>query len=679
LNLKYAIATTNSVYINLNLKFMKKVYLLGLTLFAAISSNAQQMNERFDFSGRRNLKPISETESFSGKTTVKKQKAAGDTLWSEDFANGIDNWTKLGTNSDVWIYDLSGPGGQYVDPSISTPDHGSNAKTSQFIIASPTVDNGFADFISDEYCTANGYSSLDGTLESPVIDLSAVSAAEISFYHKFIMCCSSPYAFKLSVSVSTDDFVSAKTVDVVDGVGGNTNSGTRNFKINISDFLDTAANKSNFKLRFNWAGLDTYFWQVDDIAITEVSSVDLGLSKLYLQDIYNVDYEQTNIPQGIADTLNIVAIISNYGGQTIPTNTTCELSIYNTADESLIVSTSGGFLSQDPSNDLWVKDTLFFYTGIDLSTFELGNYRVEVNLFNPNDTDQSNDTLFRTFNITDGFYGQTNYEASMKTGNEGYYSGSLVPFTFGNITYIPGTNDQNLYGVGLTLAKNPYYATTPNTTVVVNTYELTFGPTTYTDLQNPREFVLTEDMLPTDDWSSSDVYLNFNDALDLTGPITLSPDKYYIAAIYHAGGTDSIAFGTTTGDDDYSSRLNIKAQGTSGAFTWYWLGDQAMVNMDFTDRGSVAGLEENSLINVSNIFPNPTTGETSITYSLANASKVSVKVMDITGKVIYTEKESNQTEGKHTLNINAAAFNSGVYYVTISTDEAQVTKKLIRK
>ena len=53
--------------------------------------------------------------------------------------------------------------------------------------------------------------------------------------------------------------------------------------------------------------------------------------------------------------------------------------------------------------------------------------------------------------------------------------------------------------------------------------------------------------------------------------------------------------------------------------------------------------------------------------------------MDITGKVVYTQNESNKAAGEHTIDINAASFRSGVYYVTISTDEAQVTKKLIRK
>jgi len=661
---------------------MKRVYLLGAALFAGLTANSQQINEKFDFSGHKSERDPSEINHFSKQKTKnhKKQKAVGDTIWSEDFANGIGSWTASGDHASVWIYDLSGPGGTYTDVNISTPDHGSTANQSNYIIVSPTADNGFADFIADEYNTINPpYTDLSASFESPVINLTGITAAELTFFHKFRVCCSSQN--KLRLEVSTDDFVSSVEVDVMNGVAVNTNSGTVDYTLNLSGFLDTATNKSNFKMRFNWAGLDTYFWQIDDIAIKEVVSVDVELTKLYVEDIFNVGYEQTNIPQSLADTLNLSAIVTNYGGATIPSNTSCEVRLYD-ADSTLINSISGGVLAQDPSNDLWINDTLYFYTGIDLSALEIGSYRVEANLVVPGDANASNDTLYRTFNITDGYLGQTNFQAGITTGNEGYFQNSKVPFTYGNTTYIPGTEEVNLHGVEILLVKTPYYSTTPNTTVVVNTYEVTFGSDaiTYTDIQEPREFTIADTSLPTTDYSTKSLYLNFNDANDLTGPVSLSPNKYYLAGIYHAGGTDSIAFGKVIGDADYSSRLNIREGATSGAFTWYWLGDQGIVDMVLTDRGSIASLEENSsTINVSNIFPNPTTGETSVTYNLANASKVSVKVMDITGKIVYSENESNKSEGKHTLNINATAFNSGVYYVTIATDEAQVTKKLIKK
>ena len=63
---------------------------------------------------------------------------------------------------------------------------------------------------------------------------------------------------------------------------------------------------------------------------------------------------------------------------------------------------------------------------------------------------------------------------------------------------------------------------------------------------------------------------------------------------------------------------------------------------------------------------------------LTNSTTVTVKVVDVTGKIVYSSNEGTQNNGSHKLNIDASAFTNGVYYVTVSTDETQVTKKMIK-
>ena len=655
---------------------MKKIFFFVL-LSISLYSNAQIIDQQVNFNTHKKQDHIIKSKTKS----IIKEKIAGDTLWSEDFSNGISNWNLYGSNSSVWIYDLSGPGGFYTDVTILPQDHNSNLKTSNYIINSPSVENGFADFIADEYGTQNNYPQLDGILESPSIDLTNINTAELSFYHSYRLCCVN--ASEIKISISTNNFLSSIDLDVSKDVSLGTASGTVYKTINLSSFLDTATNKSNFKIRFDWNGYDSYFWQIDDIVIKEVPDYDLQLSSLYLQDIFQLQaFEQTSIPQYLADTLNISAIVSNNGGNTIPTNAYCELNIYNHITNEQIESTSGGTLSAHSSNDMWTKDTLIFYSGIDLSNFEKGTFRVEVILKSSNDDNAMNDTLIRTFNITDGFYGQRNFETGITNGSDGYFGESKIPFTVGNIIYIPGDSVLNLYGVKLSLYKNQYYSTSPNTEVTFNTYEVTINGSnniTYTDIESPRIFNIADTSLPSLNGTSKEVYFDFNQAVDLSGEISLDPNKYYLIGINHLGGSDSLTFAKSIGDEDNSSVIFIKENGTSGNYIWDWLGDQALLELDFTNRSTNSIKMNNTFINNINIYPNPTSGETSVTFSLANASKVSVNVMDITGKIIYTENEANKSEGKHTLNINASEFNSGVYYVTIITDEAQVTKKLIKK
>jgi len=93
-----------------------------------------------------------------------------------------------------------------------------------------------------------------------------------------------------------------------------------------------------------------------------------------------------------------------------------------------------------------------------------------------------------------------------------------------------------------------------------------------------------------------------------------------------------------------------------------------------------ANINENDVtVSISNVFPNPTTGLTSINYNLANVTDVTVEVVDITGKVVYTANNGTQTAGGHTVSFDAASFTQGVYYITVSTNETVVTKKFIKK
>lgn len=655
---------------------MKKQYLLLTILGISLSIKSQEIFKKSDFNFHQK-----EVIVKQDKIAFKKEKNVGDTLFFDDFSTGISEWTSSGINASLWIYDLSGPGGEYTDATILPEDHSSNTKKSKDIIQSPSADNGFLDFIADEYGTNNNYPILNARIESPIIDLSNINAAELSFYHSFRVCCAPSGSIK--VSVSTNNFITSKEIDASTEVSFGSRSGTRYRTINLTDFLDTANNTSNFKIRFNWSGYDSYFWQIDDVLIKEAPASDLELSKLYLEDIYSsVKFESTNIPKSLASTLNLSAIVSNRGGSKIPLTTKLKVNLINKVTSDIITTREGGYIFNHPTNDLWNKDTLVFSTGIDLSNLAIGSYIVEAILLSDNDLNTNNDTIIRTFNITDGFYGQTNFEANVTNGSDGYFGKDKIPFTVGNLFYVPGSTDVNLYGVAFSLYKNEYYSTTPFTDIEVKTYEVTvnnINNLTFLDLLESRSFVIAETSLPSENNTYKSVYFKFSEANDVAGPITLSPNKYYYVAISHQGETDSLTFAKSQGDDDFSSIIFVKENGTTGNFIWDHVGDQVLLDLDFANRNLSSIIEENVSINISNIFPNPTTGETSITYSLANASKVSVKVMDITGKVVYTEKESNKTEGKHTLNINAAAFNSGVYYVTIATDEAQVTKKLIRK
>ena len=63
---------------------------------------------------------------------------------------------------------------------------------------------------------------------------------------------------------------------------------------------------------------------------------------------------------------------------------------------------------------------------------------------------------------------------------------------------------------------------------------------------------------------------------------------------------------------------------------------------------------------------------------MKNSSDISVEVLDVTGKVVYSVAKDTKVAGQHSVNIDATAFKSGIYYVTLSSNEGKVTQKLIK-
>ena len=83
------------------------------------------------------------------------------------------------------------------------------------------------------------------------------------------------------------------------------------------------------------------------------------------------------------------------------------------------------------------------------------------------------------------------------------------------------------------------------------------------------------------------------------------------------------------------------------------------------------GINENDFSKLIDIYPNPSTGQFSINLDLNNES-YDIKIMDVTGKVIYTKTQL--TDSKLAIDLNTVA--NGIYFIEIKTLAGQTTKKI---
>jgi flagellar hook assembly protein FlgD len=65
-------------------------------------------------------------------------------------------------------------------------------------------------------------------------------------------------------------------------------------------------------------------------------------------------------------------------------------------------------------------------------------------------------------------------------------------------------------------------------------------------------------------------------------------------------------------------------------------------------------------------YPNPFNPSTTIKYSLANESNVTLKIYNSLGQNVREFKEGTRQQGNYEINFNAAGLSSGIYLFSIS-------------
>jgi len=76
-------------------------------------------------------------------------------------------------------------------------------------------------------------------------------------------------------------------------------------------------------------------------------------------------------------------------------------------------------------------------------------------------------------------------------------------------------------------------------------------------------------------------------------------------------------------------------------------------------------------------YPNPFNPSTTITFSLPQNSKVSLKVYDILGNLITTLLNDEKAEGFHKIKFNSANLSSGIYFYKLEAGNYMKTEKMI--
>jgi serine protease len=89
-------------------------------------------------------------------------------------------------------------------------------------------------------------------------------------------------------------------------------------------------------------------------------------------------------------------------------------------------------------------------------------------------------------------------------------------------------------------------------------------------------------------------------------------------------------------------------------------------------------VEENSPVSFAlSIFPNPSNGNTAVSFTLPKREYVRMDVIDMTGRVVLTPVDWKMNPGNHLIRIDSKSLAAGSYFVKLTTDENKELKKLV--
>ncbi len=77
------------------------------------------------------------------------------------------------------------------------------------------------------------------------------------------------------------------------------------------------------------------------------------------------------------------------------------------------------------------------------------------------------------------------------------------------------------------------------------------------------------------------------------------------------------------------------------------------------------------------LYPNPSTGDANIQFTLDNEQNVNVEVYTLLGEKVYGDNQGKMSSGDHMITIPGSNLNSGVYIVKFTTDNTTTTKRLV--
>jgi len=631
---------------------MKKIYFLIGALVLSGSTMAQISNgvKTYDFvqSGKHIPGAISVKDNRNVNTNQDRT-----VYFTEDFNGGLNGWV---------ADNQAGP----ADFGLTTTGHQNTASNSFQIPALSTTGN-WVLFDSDGDGT--GYTTPEeATFNSPKIDLTSATGVDVAlkfdqFFAEWDVNFSNgaESSEHMYIAISTDSSDWSNEIEINEGVGRLARENPEQISWDITDYI--AGNEANIWFRFRWEGAWNYGWQFDNIIVEDILNKDLGVKTIWrgMSDLSPANgsslYMYSQIPQAHVDTMIVGAIVENLGHLT-HTNVVIDYEI--TGPLGTVVN-SGQVGFADPIVNEPGFDTLLFST--DYVPDALGNYSLKMTVSSTEGDDLvDNDSLVDAFyEVTDFTYAADFAEGSAVGCDAWPLSGNTEGW-YGNVFLFKGSDQ--ISGIDFKVANN-----------ASNVGEIVYGEI-YSFDTGTSEWVSQWDNNSTGHPIVSG---------DLGNIVTMSTDgfsvneitEFYLVTVKQLAPTTDPIF-ERQGDVKLGRTQGYSFSSTNSEYGGISFFDRLAPIVRARVNSAEVGIDDTQMDEKFSVYPNPASDVVNVNVTLTNSENTTIKVLDISGKVIQTINLGT-VNGEQKVAVSVADFSTGVYFIEMTNTNGKQVKKFVKK
>jgi len=578
-------------------------------------------------------------------------------------------------------------------------------------IQSPTRANGFMIYDDDRLMdtpgfTCGGSNGIQGPhvgrLVTPVMDFTTATKPVVEFYqdfrnfhaHTYIL-----YSIDGGANYSTDTVWFNNTTQNFVGYDVNESTDNSYGSLRIQRVIPALAGQSNVKVAFvfdaSWGtwtsnnNFGRYYWMLDDVSFYDAADYDVSINDIRVDGL-NWFARYGSVPASQTDSVIVSAVYQNLGSLTA----TGVVNAKAVANGSTKWTANGQPFTRPAINSS--ADTSYFlsttfgsangaYKPVQIAGAETDyTFSADINTAPNVDADATNDSAREVHLIVSDSVFAVDHNslakfsalgtASFTNGNTGFQAGNLITLkTADTITSITvRVSGASQPGGSFSVSVSP-----------VDTSLLDLGSQTeLTQFQSgaiqpaiissdPNGYVLT-----AADITNRFVTISLRDKP--ASQLRLAAGTYYVVMTMNPTGGSQ----TTTVSDDGTVNQPATASiigildPAAGTYSYFTNGNAFFIRANF---GTTLGLGVNKVKNVESVtaYPNPTSGNTNLSFFLNEGADVTVSLRDITGRTVSTQNMGKVSSGMRSTTLATENLAAGVYTYEVNANGSKTFGRLV--